>query len=369
MSRNDGALGDGDANRSGTGLRRRALLAATGTALVGATAGCGLLESQSVRSPPVVKNRPSAVYYPSHIEGMAMAGMGRAGRYRFGLTYSFPHRFWLINGDRRNRVELDGSTDVHLMLTAWDDETGRVLPASTNSVTLRTDGERVVDRRLWPMLSQNMSVHFGDNVPLSGEGTYEATVEVGPLGYRRSGALAGAFESAGEATVEFEFSQSTLDDVMYRTLDEQAGERGAVTPMQMDMMPVAGTPSEDAMPGSLLGTVRSGDARLVATRLSSPPAGVEGPGPYLAVSARTPHNGYPLPFMGLTATVTQDGTDREADLVETLDDALGHHYGAVIDADAAIEGLVLDPGAPPQIARHEGYETAFLGMSTEALEP
>ena len=350
-------------------LSRRAFLAAAGTAIAGATAGCGLLEQESVRAPPLVQNRPDAVYYPTHVEGMEMAGMGRDGRYRFALTYSFPHRFWLVNGDRRNKVDLDGSTDVHLMLTAWDDETGRVLPASTNAVTVTTGDETPVDRRLWPMLSQNMGVHFGDNVPLAGDGTYEATVTVGPPSYRRTGALAGAFESAGEATISFEFSRETLDSVAFRRLEDQQGQRGAVSPMQMEMMPVATTPAVENMPGTVLGEVGSGDARLVATRLDSQPAGVDGDRPYLAVSVRTPYNRYPLPFMSLDAEVAAGDVARSYRLQGALDDALGYHYGAVLDRDVSVESLTLDPGAPPQIARHEGYETAFLSMGTETIFP
>jgi hypothetical protein len=350
-------------------MNRRTFLAATGLGIAGATAGCGLLETRSARTPPLVENRPDAVYYPTHVEGMEMAGTGRDGRYRFALTYSFPHRFWLVNGDRRNVVELDGSTDVHLMLTAWDGETGRVLPAATNALTVRRNGETPVDRRLWPMLSQNMGVHFGDNVSLAGDGTYEATVSVGPLGFRRSGALAGAFEGAGEATVSFEFARSTLEEVAFRRLDDKQGQRGAVSPMGMEMLPTATTPPVGDMPGTVLGEATSGDAKLVVTRLETVPAGIDGSGPYLAVSARTPHNRYPLPFLGLQATVQQGGTRTEASLTGTLDDVLGYHYGTVLEADAAIEELVLDPGAPPQIARHEGYETAFLAMSTETIVP
>jgi hypothetical protein len=350
-------------------MKRRTLLAATGAGLAAATAGCGLLETRSARAPPLVENRPDAVYYPTHVEGLEMAGTGRDGRYRFALTYSFPHRFWLVNGDRRNIVELDGSTDVHLMLTAWDDETGRVLPASTNAATVTTGDETPVDRRLWPMLSQNMGVHFGDNVALAGDGSYEATVSVGPLGFRRSGALAGAFEDAGEVTISFDFASSTLEEVAFRRLDDKQGQRGAVSPMGMEMLPTATTPAPGDMPGTLLGEATSGDAKLVVTRLETVPAGIDGSGPYLAVSARTPHNRYPLPFLGLQATVQQGGTRTEASLTGTLDDVLGYHYGTVLEADAAIEELVLDPGAPPQIARHEGYETAFLAMSTETIVP
>ncbi|PSP89284.1 hypothetical protein BRC90_05255 [Halobacteriales archaeon QS_4_69_34] len=57
--------------------RRAFLRAGAGTASVAALAGCtGLFETRSVSTgvPPVVENRPEAVYYPSHVEGMEVYG-------------------------------------------------------------------------------------------------------------------------------------------------------------------------------------------------------------------------------------------------------------------------------------------------------
>jgi hypothetical protein len=54
-------------------------------------------------------------------------------------------------------------------------------------------------------------------------------------------------------------------------------------------------------------------------------------------------------------------------LQAALDDELGFHYGRVLDArpEGSIEVTV---DAPPQLARHEGYETAFVEMSSVTLE-
>ncbi len=352
-------------------LSRRAVLGASGLTLAGLTPGCaGLFETRTQRAPPLVEDRPDAVYYPTHVEGMSILGMASDDRYRFALTFSFPHRFWLVNGTRTNQVELEGESDVHLMVTVWDGETGRVLPSSNQHVTVTGNGETPVDRSLWPMLSQNMDVHFGDNVSLAGDGTYEVSIDFGPIGDRTTGALTGAFAEPGNVSLSVEFNQADLEDISFRRLPDQAGERGALQPMDMDMMPVASVPQRSALPGRVFGEYTTGDAIFLATALPEPPTGVSGSGEYLAVSPRTPYNRYPLPFMGLTATVqTDDGTAFDGSLTPTLDSELGYHYGAVVDGLDTVSSVTLTPGAPPQLARHEGYETAFLDLSSGTISP
>jgi hypothetical protein len=358
-------------------MRRRRFLAATGTALSLSTAGClGLFETETAttRAPPLVENRPDAVYVPSHIEGMEMAGTATSGRYTFALSYSFPHRFWLITGDRTRQVEIQDGQTVHLMLTAWDAETDTVIPSSSANVTLTKDGETVVsNKKLWSMLSQNMGVHFGDNVSLDGDGTYEAEVSFGPVETRRAGALAGSLADQATPTFTMEFTQAKLDEVSYERLSDRQGERDAESPMGMmgEMMPSGQLPPADQLPGTVRGEARSddatGDGHFVVTTLDAP-AGVDGEGTYLAVSARTPYNRYPLPFMSLAATLSRGGeTVYSGDLTDTLHPELGYHYGAVVDAVESGDTLELAVEAPPQIARHEGYETAFVGMGPVSL--
>jgi hypothetical protein len=348
-------------------MRRRAFLAAGGAALGAATAGCqSLLETGSTRSPPLVDDRPEAVYVPTHVEGMEMVGMATSERYRFGLSYSFPHRFWLVTGDRVRQVEIGDGDTIHLMLTAWDAETGTVIPTSNAVVTASRGGEVVVsETSLWPMLSQNMGVHFGDNVGLDGDGTYGVDLDFGPVETRLAGALAGTLGEQASATVQMEFSQQDVEDISFEEFGSRAGQEGAVDPMGMGENPTGQAPPAENLPGELLGEATSGDAAFVATALSRVPEGVEGEGTYLAVSARTPYNRYPLPFMSLSATLSRDGeTAFEGDLTGTLHPEIGHHYGAVVDGVRAGDTLRIAVDAPPQVARHEGYETAFVEMDT-----
>ncbi|PSQ45649.1 hypothetical protein BRD17_01035 [Halobacteriales archaeon SW_7_68_16] len=310
-------------------MRRRDYLAVGGTVLATGLAGCrSMFETRSARSPPLVEDRPDAVYYPTHAEGMEMVGTTDAGDYGVALTYSFPHRFWLFTGADRRKVEVRGEDAVHMMSVVWDRETGTVVPNSSVETTVRRDGATVAEKSLWSMLSQNMGVHAGDNMALEGNGTY---------------------------------------DIPFERLPDQQGQPGAVEPMDMEMVPVASTPAPADLPGATAGTVTSGDATVAVTRLDAPPAGVEGDGPYLAVSARTPYNGYPLPFMTVSAALARDGSEAfSGPLDPAFDPDLGYHYGAVADAQSG-DDLTLSVELPPQIARHEGYETAFRSFEDATL--
>jgi uncharacterized protein involved in high-affinity Fe2+ transport len=350
-------------------MRRRRYLGAVSALATGSTAGClGGLTGGDATPVPTVADRPNAVYVPPHVHGMQMAGVGTAGDLKVGLSYSFPHRFWLVTGTDTRTVAVREQDSVHLMVSFWDPETGVVPPAGSVSTTLTRDGETVVDKRLWPMLSQNMGVHFGDNVALEGDGTYQVEVSVGAVGSRRTGGFAGQFGATASTTIEMAFSQSKLEEVMYRRFEDRAGERGAADRMEMEMLPLAAAPVRETLPGSLVGEATSGDAVFIATALPSPPDGVDGEGTYLAVSPRTPYNRYPLPMMTVSGTVTRDGeTTFDDPLTATLDPELGLHYGAHVGELATGDELSLSVGVPPQLARHEGYETAFLEMSAMTM--
>ncbi|MEF8829781.1 MAG: hypothetical protein V5A49_12145, partial [Haloarcula sp.] len=82
---------------------------------------------------------------------------------------------------------------------------------------------------------------------------------------------------------------------------------------------------------------------------------------YLAVSARTPYNRVPLPMMSLDGTVDADGeTVFDDALTAGVHPELGYHYGAIVETTAQEPSVGVDVVAPPQVSRHEGYETAFL---------
>jgi hypothetical protein len=349
---------------------RRAVLGAVGSGALLGTAGClqtlGFDRQSAWRDPPLAEDRPDAVYVPAVTEGMGMYGRAAVGRYRVALTYSYPHRFWTLSGTERSKSVVEADHDLHLMVSLWDAETGQSLPLDSGvTIEIRREGELVTQELAYPMLSQQMGFHYGSNYALDGDGSYEARVDVGGVSLRRTGGFAGAFESARTATVPFEFDSDALSEI---TIDrpENAGERGAIAPMQMGNVPVGRAPAADALPGQHLGTTRTGDAVFEVCAVKS---GSETNGSaYLYVSARTPHNRIVLPMMGLEATLRRgDDVVFDGRLERTLDPDAGYHYGASVPTVAAGDELTVTPTIPPQVARHDGYETAFLQMNTVSV--
>ncbi len=349
-------------------MERREFLAAAGAVGVGATAGCaGLFETDENTEgtggePALVENRPDAVYYPTHREGMKMAGMGMAGDLSVGLMYSYPHRFWTMEAGGTNQVPIRDEDDVHLMVTLWDADTETVLPVDSGvGLTIERDGEVVSTKPPWTMLSQNMGFHYGDNYALDGDGTYTVTVDPGNVTARRLGAFEGKFEDAGTVEIEFEYAQATRDTISYETFEDQQGTEGALDLMPMDNMPVSTVPARDDLPGTVVGEGTSGDADFVATVIEDP-SFADAPA-YFAVSPRTPYNDIPLPTMGLSTTVERDGGSvYDGSLDGALHPDLGYHYGAGIDGVQSGDAVTITVDTVPRMARHEGYETAFLEM-------
>ncbi|MFC4552594.1 MULTISPECIES: iron transporter [Halorussus] len=348
--------------------RRTFLRAGAATVAAGSLAGCtGLFETTSATSPPpLVENRPDAVYVPTHVEGMEMAGMagfGESGRYKAGVMYSYPHRFWTITGRDTNLVKIGQDDDAHLMASIWDAKTKTVVPAANVAVDVRKGGKSVDSRNLWPMLSQNMGYHFGDNVSLDGDGTYTAKLEIGAMQARGVSALKGALGERTTVDVEFDYSASKKNQLKFEQLPNRQGKTGAVDPMKMKMMPLSRTPKRSAFPGTVLGEATTGDAKLLAATARTSPHFVADGKTYLVVSPRTPYNRYPLPLMELSATLKRGSqTVFDGRLEPALGPDLGYHYGAAVDDTKSGDKLTVTVDAPPQVARHEGYETAFVKM-------
>ena len=355
---------------------------------------------------PRVEDPPQAVYKPTHRESMVMLPTVEAGEYELLPHFTYPHEFWLVTGTERESVT---PTDpgIHLMFAFWDAETGEILPVDAGAeIEIRKDGERVTSPiSPWPMLAQGMGFHFGDNVPLREDGTYEVEVTLNPINARKTGEFDGRFEETQTATFQFEYSLDLIQEVTesIEYLDEEEwGERGALDstvhvdpPGHADDMndghgdngdahgdgghnghgddhdghsddhdghhgPAMSLPPAEEYPGTDLGTHSSGDAAFVV-RYFEQSRLADGSG-YLLVSPRTPYNRYPLPDMSLSLQ-----GDYERDLTQTLDSELGHHYGTQVDLSAG-DSLELVVNSPPQIARHRGYETAFIEMESMTFE-
>jgi hypothetical protein len=354
-------------------MRRRTFLAA-GTLGLAGVAGCTSLGGTGDGTPTATaeptdtstatptgseSDLPDGVYVQSFRESMAMQGTAQSGEFAAGLMYAAPHAFWNVNGTDLQKTPRTGS--IHLMAVAWDPETNTVLPETGLSVEILQDGELVSEEVIYPMLSQRMGFHYGGNFSLPGDGGYTGRVSIGGLNVRRTGSYRGKFGESATVEIPFAFNEEEREKVSVTELDAY-GQRGAVKPMEMMMLPQATAPPESELP-NVLGKPRSDDAVLL-TGTSEVPDGAEGSGEYLYVSARTPYNKLVLPAMGLNAVVEgSGGTTFEGPLQRALDTDLGYHYGAAMDGSVASGDTVrLEPTVPPQVARHEGYERAFLQM-------
>jgi len=359
-----------------------------------------------------VADPPEAVYVPTHFEGTRRLDPVRAGPYEVVPMVTYPHRFWTVTGETVAETT-PSSADVHLMVAVRDPETGVGLPVETGlELTVAREGESGSTHAPWPMVSQEMGFHFGDNVPLGPDGTYEVSVRVGAVDATLTGEFAGRFDEPGRGSFTFEFDDeyrsAVVGDIAYLP-ETDRGRRGALAPMASDVdrgdgadaaehedgthphlsvdawdggvgeawygtfrRPTAATalPPVEALPGTVQGAPTSGDAVFATTLLGADSRfGDEADGPYLAVSPRTPYNRSTLPMTGLAYELARDGAVvASGDLRSTLDPELGYHYAASPPSVADGDELTVTVDTIPQVARHAGYQTAFRGMEPVNLQ-
>lgn len=375
--------------------RRRFLLQTGAAAGAVAAAGCTLeVDDDGTSSDPSgdpampqfyeIQDKPDAVYLPTHREAMRMLEPVEAGEYTLAPMLSYVHPFWIISGDEIEREEPDDGNGVHLMILVWDTETEVVLPVDSGAqLRLEKDGEQVGSPRTpWTMLSQQMGFHFGDNVPLADDGTYTAELTMPPLDVRTTGDLEGKFAETETASFEFEYDQEFRDEVVTEVeyLDrEEWGEPDALEPMRhggdmnggenngghvrfSELPPAEEYPGIGLEPRDGEDEATSGDAVFVARLLESGSRFVEGDEQYLLVSPRTPYNQIPLADMAMTATVSGGETDSAVALEQTIDGEYDIHYGGAITGVEAGDAVTIEIDSFPQVARHQGYDTAFFDM-------
>ncbi|WP_440765442.1 iron transporter [Natronorubrum sp. DTA7] len=365
-------------------MRRRDVLATGGCLLAAGSAGCleSLRREDAWRE--LVVDPPEGVYVPSHADGMLTYGTTIADGRAISLLASRPHSFWTVAGTERSRADVRSQHDIHLMVDVRDAETGVVVPAPVTTSVRRGepngDADDPIDERsLWPMLSQRMGPHYGDNVSLEGDGTYTATIRIGPTSADAIGSRLDVLEEPTVVDVEFEYDATDIEALERRLIDEDEGrgEPGALEPManhaghhehDHDAYLESAFDTEGA---TRLGSKTNDDIDYTATLVAYDDRDGTARGTAaLAVTARTRHNRYPLPFASFAATVWQDD-ERIADgsLRETVGSRNGHQYRTPVDPSVLEEGdeLSIELETPPQVARHEGYETAFLESETATL--
>jgi hypothetical protein len=334
-----------------------------GAALGGSVtfAGCtGSFETRLVGIPPIPEDRPDAIYIPSHVEGMKTSGMTRQGDYAFGLMYSYAHRFWNVSGDSVSLTEIADEDDVHLMASVWDPETMTILPDTGLSAEICRGDSLVSQETIYPMLPEPMGSHHGANFGQNGDGEYAVKPSVCAMSTRRSGAFQDRFSEPATVEVPFEYSQQAKEEIMLKLMEDETATPGAVDPMEMEVMPDSLAPSESDLPGTIIGSGMSNDAKFGAVVLDTLPSGIDGDGQYVAVSARSRFNRMIPLAMGLEGTLSSGSEILfEGEFTRALDPYLNYYYGAVVDGVEPGDELSLRVTVQPQTTRHKGYETAL----------
>lgn len=88
--------------------------------------------------------------------------------------------FFVYNGTREQEVKLPKHTSFHLMVMLNDARTNVTIPYASVWATIRKSGKVIYDERQWPMLSEYMGPHYGNNVSLPGAGTYQLSLLISP---------------------------------------------------------------------------------------------------------------------------------------------------------------------------------------------
>ncbi len=88
--------------------------------------------------------------------------------------------FVVFNGTKEQMVKPGPKTSFHLMVMLNDAHTGVAIPYASVWATITRDGKVVYDERQWPMLSEYMGPHYGNNVALPGAGTYKLSLLISP---------------------------------------------------------------------------------------------------------------------------------------------------------------------------------------------
>ena len=90
-----------------------------------------------------------------------------------------PVPFVIFDGTSERTVK-PGKASFHLMVMLNDAHSGVPLPYASVWATITKAGKVVYDERQWPMISEYMGPHYGNDVRLPGAGDYRLSLLVSP---------------------------------------------------------------------------------------------------------------------------------------------------------------------------------------------
>jgi hypothetical protein len=88
--------------------------------------------------------------------------------------------FVIFNGTNERMIKPGRKASFHLMVMLNDAHSGVPLPYASVWATIKRDGKVVYDERQWPMISEYMGPHYGNDVSLPGAGDYQLSLLVSP---------------------------------------------------------------------------------------------------------------------------------------------------------------------------------------------
>jgi hypothetical protein len=198
-----------DAMPSFISLRRAAGLVATLGAAGALLAGCGgsssalsTVTNASATTPGATTNAAAgSAGEMASMKGMqGMQGMAGSGKAVDGIkpipTQTLATATWqemkiqaramtpvpfvIFNGHTEQLVKPPKHTSFHLMVMLDDARSHYPIPYASVWATFKRNGKVVYDERQWPMLSEYLGPHYGNNVQLPGPGRYQLSLLISP---------------------------------------------------------------------------------------------------------------------------------------------------------------------------------------------
>jgi uncharacterized protein involved in high-affinity Fe2+ transport len=152
--------------------------ATTNAAAVGAMAGMkGMAPSAkqiskeygSGKAVDHIKPIPTQVLATAKWQGMKIQAMAMT-----------PVPFVIFNGQKERMVKPPKHTSFHLMVELSDSRSHFPIPYAGVWATFHRNGKVVYDERQWPMISEYIGPHYGNNVELPGPGHYTISLLISP---------------------------------------------------------------------------------------------------------------------------------------------------------------------------------------------
>jgi uncharacterized protein involved in high-affinity Fe2+ transport len=120
-----------------------------------------------------------------------------------------PVPFMVYNGTTMQEVKPAKNVSFHLMVLLNDARTNVVIPYASVWGTIKQGSATPFDESLWPMISEYMGPHYGNDVALPGAGTYQLTLLISPPVSARHLEYAGVWLKPHTVTFTFHWNPAS----------------------------------------------------------------------------------------------------------------------------------------------------------------